>query len=754
MNNHSIFLFITFILLFNQTLQERDDPIYFYPEMILSWYKDMEVDMKDVDLVEGTQYTFGFALSKTLPVLMCRKAWKFSKTQRMQYTNINGNVCSEFASGSNYYFAIAGSCIGSFCSADIFNFSTVKVVEEDAYQSFMLNHFKVDGVNYMFPEYEFEDDFINKYSYLDIRYSLDNKAFTKVEWNMEDNKDLVNILPKLTVGSVVSIVIFDKDRLIVFAAKECNVVNYPNIITSRYHVAKGYGHKIRFTFDTPGMEAFKIVLKSGNIIIAQKASDSNVNYLDVNVDDPLIQTGNHTITYTYTHKLEKTDTSKFLINIYDDANKDIFTFNNDYSPCHYQKTEANVFTGYLRSDVKIVPESPLTITASISKGNSNSLTNIITNQDETDPHLFTFSLEAGTLNAIGDIHIYIYENNDHTYPLYSNIITVTKPTILTPFQTYYKDKQGTLTFTDLTCPLQNIILTSLTNSSEVVTVNCIMNTNNVITCPYTLLRGYDTFDISVDGYHIANIDLMREIQSATFITETPHCYLLNKDNKIKIKSDEYNFKYLKYLTIKNGDTRITVNTTSNGIIYNYNNIKNEIGLTVYTDTPGIFTVDYLTDVNDDNSTFKFMDVFAVVETHFQLEKSCLFKSNYFDYFNVILNFDLNLNPSDYVDVVYLDDANVTCVSNTNIGKSKLNCTFDFPTLSAPRDFKIKLKCSDDFYTSSQTFSVYRYELISNIDDSDNVCQTKDVNVNDVKMRIYSASSLSNETNFNIKLRQK
>ena len=77
--------------------------------MILSWYKDMEVDMKDVDLVEGTQYTFGFALSKTLPVLMCRKAWKFSKTQRMQYTNINGNVCSEFASGSNYYFAIAGS---------------------------------------------------------------------------------------------------------------------------------------------------------------------------------------------------------------------------------------------------------------------------------------------------------------------------------------------------------------------------------------------------------------------------------------------------------------------------------------------------------------------------------------------------------------------------------------------------------------------------------------------------------------------
>ena len=748
MNNHSIFLFVLLVLLCKQTLQERSDPIYFYPEMILSWYKDMEVDMKDVDLVEGTTYTFGFALSKSFPVLVCRKSWKFSKTTRMQYTNINGNVCSEFASGNNYYFAISGSCLGSICSADIFNYSTVKVVEEDAYQAFLLNHFKVDGVNYMFPNYEFEEDYQHKYSHFDIRYSLDNKAFTKVEWIADNNDDLLAKLPKLTVGSVVSIVIFNKDRMIVFAAKECTVVDYPSIVTSRYHVAKGYGHKIRFTFDTPGMEVFKIVLKSGNTVLAQKASDSNVNYLDINVDDSLIKTGTHNITFTYTHKLERTDSSNFLINIYDDPNKDIFTFNNDYSPCHYQKKEAIVFTGYFRSDVNIINDSPLIITAAISKGNSNSLTNIITFQDESDPHLFTFSLEAETLNNVGDIHLYIYENNDHTYPIHSNVITVTKPTISTSFQTYYKDKQGTLTFNDLTCPLQNITLTSLTDPSEVIIVNCIVNNNNnAITCPYTLLRGYDSFDISVDGYHIANIDLMREIQSTTFITETQSCYLLNKDNKIKIKSDEYNFKYIQYLTVTNGESDIKVTTTSDSIIYNYNNIKNELTLTVYSDTPGVFTINHLTDVNDNNSTFKFMDVFTIVQPHFQLDKNYLFKSNSFDYFNVILEFDLNLNPSDYINVVYLDDANVTCVTNNNIGRNKLNCTFDFATLFAPRDLKIKLKCSDDLYTPSQTFSVYRYELLPN---TDRACQTKDVDVNDVKMVIYSANSLSNETNFKVK----
>lgn len=721
--------------------------------MILSWYKDMEVDMKDVEgLEEGKQYTFGFALSKTVNVLMCRKSWTFSRTKRMQYTNINGNVCSEFASGKDYYFAVSGSCIiSSLCTADIFNYSTVKVVEEDAFQSLLTNHFKVQGVNYLFPQYEFEQNYEDKYQQLEVRYSFDSKTFTKVEWKLYDNVALDEILPTLTVGSVVSIVIFNTDRTIVFAAKECHVVDYPNLVTSKYHVAKGYAHKVRFSFDIEGMEAFKVVLKSGNTVIAQKASNSNVSYLDVNVDDSILSVGAHRITFIYSNKVEMSGTSNFVINVYNDPNKDVFTFNTDFSSCHYQKTEAVVFTGHFRSDVNITDDSPLIITAAISKGNSNSLTSITTFQgDESQPHVFTFSLEAGTLSNVGDIRLYIYENNDSTYPIHSSLITVTKPTVSTLFQTYFQDKQGTLSFNDLTCPLQNITLTSLSHSPEAMTVNCVVNDNSQISCPYTLSRGFDSFSISVDGYHVGDIDLMRDVRSAVFATAAQSCYVLSKDNKLKIQSDEYNFKYVQYLTVNNGDRSIIVTPTSDGIAYNYNDVKNEITLTVHTDVPGLFTVDFLTDVNGNNSTFRFMDVLSIVQAHFRLEQSYLFKSNYFDHFNVMLDFDVNLNPSDYINAVHLDDANVTCVANNSIGKSKMNCTFDFATLHAPRDFKIKLKCSDDLYTPSQTYSVYRYELLADTDS----CQTKGVDVSDYKMRVYAASALPNETKFNVTLTMK
>jgi hypothetical protein len=107
-----------------------------------------------------------------------------------------------------------------------------------------------------------------------------------------------------------------------------------------------------------------------------------------------------------------------------------------------------------------------------------------------------------------------------------------------------------------------------------------------------------------------------------------------------------------------------------------------------------------------------------------------------------------LYSKDYMDNIYLDDATYTC--SNNINQNKLKCTFTFASVFAPRDFKISLKCSDDIYTQSQIFSAYRYELKEG---NSNTCQTKGKNINDVKVVIYSASSLNEETKFNVQLKK-
>ena len=726
------------------------DEIHFIPNVILGWYKEMDVDTSKVtSLTVGTTYTFGFVV---LGTLACKKKWKFEQGI-MHYKNVNGDFCSNLAAGGTYHFAVATSCrtiLGTeICSTDKFIHDTITVVEEDDYQSLVLNHFKSGGTNYLFPDYKLTDDVGSVITELDIRYAFNgSNSFKQTIWKIDDNIPLEEVLPPLKVGDTISIVMFDSNKFIAFAARDCVVIDYPHIFTSRYHVLKGYEHYIRFSFDV-SLNVFDVAIKSGNTEIGSKTRSQNINYVDVAVDNTKLSTGEHNISFTYNHKFPYSGTASFTINVYDNKNKDFFLLNDDLSYCQYIKSNAITFTGNFRNDLNVKDTSPFVISSSLSKNGNKYNDDIILTQDETNKNSYTFTIKEGFLNSPTSIDLYLYENNDSTYPLYSTTFTITKPTLSNNIQTYVSsDLTGNLQLNDITCPLQNITLKSKTNSSEIITINCITD-NNAITCPYTLIKGYDEFDIYIENNLIDSIEIMRQLESAQFIIENQNCYEMNKDNKIKIKSSEYFLKYINAIEVNyNNSNNYIITPNSNGIRYNLNIIKNEITVILNSGQPGEYRIEKLIDVNNKTSTYKFTNSYQFVYKHFVLSNTYIMKSSYFNSFETELIFDSMLNSKDYMNNIYLDDATYTC--SHNINQNKLKCTFTFASVFAPRDFKISLKCSDDIYTPSQIFSAYRYELKEG---NSNTCQTKGKDINDVKVVIYSASSLNEETKFNVQLKK-
>ena len=689
MFNFSFPFFVVCFLSFHLTRQDMADEIHFNPKVILSWYKEMDVDMSKVtSLTVGTTYTFGFAA--LLSTLVCKQKWKFQKTI-MHYSNINGDYCSSLATGDTYNFGIATNCktiLGSeICSTDKFTYDTITVVEEDDYQQLLLNHFKSGSNNYLFPDYEFDESF-SKLTQLDIRYAYSGtNSFTKKIWMEENNDDILDILPQLHVGDTISIVIFNSNKLIAFAAKDCVVINYPHIFTSRYHVLKGYEHHIRFSFDI-SLNVFDVAVKSGNTELGSKTRSQNINYVDIAVDNSKLSIGEHVISFTYKHKYTYVNTANFTLNVYDNKNQDFFLFNNDFSYCQYVKSNSITFTGYFREDLNIKDTSPFVISGSLFKNGSWFNNDITLSQDETNKRLYTFTIKEGFLNAATSIDIYLYENNDSTYPLYTTTFTVTKPSLSSNVQTYASDLKGNLHFNDLTCPLQNIMLKSRTNESETITINCDTDNNSSISCPYTLLKGYDEFDVYIENKAIDYIEIMRQIESAQFIIENQNFYEMNKDNKIKIKSTEYYLKYINEIQVNyNNSIDYIITSHSNGVRFSLNTIKNEITVIMYSEHPGVYQLDKLVDVNGKKSTFQFNSLYKFVNHHFILSNNYTMKSSYFNSFETELAFDSALNSKDYMNFLYLDDATYTC-SNTN--QNKLTCSFSFANVLAPRDFKISL----------------------------------------------------------------
>ena len=723
------------------------DEIHFIPNVILSWYKEMDVDTSKVtSLTVGNTYTFGFVV---LGTLVCKKKWKFEQGI-MHYSNINGDFCSNLASGDTYYFAVATNCrtiLGTeLCSTDKFTYDTITVVEEDDYQSMLLNHFKSGGTNYLFPDYKVDDEFYSTISELDVRYAFNgSNSFKQIKWNIEDNKLIEEVLPALKVGDTVSFVIFKSNKLIAFAAKDCVIIDYPHIFTSRYHVLKGYQHYIRFSFDV-SLNVFDVAIKSGNTEIGSKTRSQNINYVDIAVDNSKLSIGEHNISFTYKHNYLYSGTASFTINVYDNTNKDFFLFNDDFSYCQYIKSKSIAFTGYFRNDLNIKDTSPFVISSSLSKNGNKYNDDITLTQDETNTNLYTFTIKEGFLTSPTSVTLYLYENDDSTYPLYTTTFTITKPTLSNNVQTYASDLKGNLQLNDLTCPLQNITLQSKTNSSEIITINCNTDTANSIVCPYTLLKGYDEFDMYIENNLIDSIEIMRQIQSTQFIIENQNCYEMNKENKIKIKSTEYYLKYINEIHVyHNNSINYIITPNSNGIHFSLNLIKNEITVVLYSEHPGMYQIDKLVDVNNKTSTFQFNNLYKFVYNHFVLSNNYIMRSSFFNSFETELIFDSMLDSKDYMNNIYLDDTLYTC---KNTDQNKLKCIFSFANAFAPRDFKISLKCSDDIYTQSQIFSVYRYELKG---ENSNTCQTKGKDINDVKVIIYSASSLNEETKFNVQI---